>query len=136
MLRPDAVTTTFKGAFCGIQYAIANKSSCLMTAQKAEEMLRTARTASPGFIVIQPLLARALQLQGRHAEALAELEAMLTSVGLGSEAEKWQKDVIADALRCVVELLIALGRRAEHEGYAARFIARYGVILISELRLT
>ena len=88
-------------------------------------MLRKAHTASPGFIVIQPLLARALQLQGRHAEALAELEAMLTGVGLGTEAEKWQKDIVADALRCVLELLIALGRRAEHDGYTARFIARY-----------
>lgn len=123
-LQPDSASTCFKGAFCAVQYAVANPKQTQATAKRAEALLRSAKSAAPGFIVVQPLLARALQLQGKAAEALAELEAMLSVSGAVEEdTDEWQRNLVADGLRCLGELLTILGRQAELSGYTARFTA-------------
>lgn len=127
-LRPQAVSFRFKGGFCGLQFAMANPQVTKEVAKRAEDILRKAKTLAPGFVLVQPLLARALQLQGRFAEALVELEEMLSLADLDDDADQGQKDVVADGLRCLGDVLAALGRQGELAGYSARFTAKYGFL--------
>lgn len=96
-------------------------------------MLRRVKSVAPGFFVAQPLLARALQLQQRHAEAFAEIEDMLKGPSVSAELEKWQKDILSDSLTCARELLTALGRKGEVEGFSLRMVAQCVVFYLYHL---